>query len=197
MEQNSSTQINKVKYMEGTGKISVDFSRTVDGHTAQLSGIYDEQAEPEFYEALDALLNPALAILELKADDFSDRLHPYGVTYKYGKDGTISAIISSKLDVGETQVAINTPLRSCGGSEEADEKTHLFDAKTVQTLQNLQQYTMAYISGKRAQMSLFDGHDNEQPDADKDEDPFRDDPHGNIVDIGHRTVKDMQSPTQA
>ncbi|WP_427112977.1 hypothetical protein [Megasphaera sueciensis] len=195
MEQTSSMQIKKVKYSENAGKISVEFSKTADGHTAEYSGTFDEQAEPAFYSTLDKLLDPVLQILAFNPKEFEDRIHPYGVTYKYGKDGTMSAIISSKLDVNETQIAINTPIRSCK-TENTEESASYFNEDTVKVLQTLQQLTENYLQGKRAQMSLFEGQ-NEQPDEERDEDPFRDDPKGNIVNIGKVTANNMQSPTQA
>lgn len=197
MEQNSSMQIKKVKYSENAGKISVEFSKTADGHKAEYSGTFDEKAEPEFYNTLDSLREEVLKVLYFNPDDFTDRIHPYGVTYKYGKDGTMSAIISSKLDVNETQIAINTPVRSCGDESKDDEyKTAYFDKPAIKKLKNLVYATENYLQGKRAQMSLFEDQDNKHSE-DRDEDPFRDDPQGNIVDIGKVAANDMQSPSQA
>ncbi|WP_427112413.1 hypothetical protein [Megasphaera sueciensis] len=173
MEQNSSIQINKVKYSENAGKISIEFSKTADGHIAEYSGVFDEPAEPEFYNALSSLLDPVLKILEFNPKEFKERIHPYGVTYKHKKDGDMMAIISSKLDIDETQIAINTPIRSCGESQEDENKTSCFDQETIDKLKNLLHQTENYLKGKRAQMSLFEQDGNESK---KDEDPFRDNP---------------------
>lgn len=176
MRENSSIQINKIKYSEKAEKTTIDFSRNIDGHQADYTGTFDEQAAPEFYTALQVLRNPVLNILQFKFEDFKDRITPYGVNYRYAKDGTMSAIISSKLAVGNTKIEINTPMRSCPTEDIVDETSEqYFDDPTVAALWELETQARKYLDGKRAQMSLFGSDGSESISDEREKDPFEED----------------------
>lgn len=163
-------QLSKVKVMGNNEKINILFTDYQDDHTLihQITG--DEQARPEFYKALEALNLDVLAILDLPVnDEFLNRIHVYGVSFRrINKESSqVAAVISVKLDVpgADTCIAINTPVKKYP-QDEVDEKdtVHFFTKDTVTALKNLEAETMAYIDGKRAQMSLFEDQDDEDED---------------------------------
>lgn len=159
-------QLNKIKIVGEKEKINLLFTDyTEDNHmlTHEITG--DELAQPELYTAMDAMNQYVLQILDLP-DSFINRIHPYAVSFRRnGKDGDqMAAVISAKFDVpaGETQIAINTPVKKYPEDEvDNQDPVHFFTPNAVKALNELESQAMAYINGKRAQMSLFEGHDDE------------------------------------
>ena len=117
----TSVVIDKIKFMENNGKIKIDFKNTKDLSQDQLSGIFSEPADPIFYETLKSLRSSAQAILELP-DDMATRLVPFAVSYSYGNDGRMGAVITCKFLIPSTDkvTVISTPLMKCyeGGKDE-------------------------------------------------------------------------------
>lgn len=159
-------QLNKIKIVGDKEKINLLFTDYTDGShmlTHEITG--DELAQPELYTAMDALNRHVLQILDLP-DSFINRIHPYAVSFRRnGKDGNqMAAVISAKFDVpaGKTQIAINTPVKKYPKDEvDNQDQMHFFTPDAVKALEQLESQAMAYINGKRAQMSLFEGQDDE------------------------------------
>lgn len=163
-------QLNKIKIVGDKEKINLLFTDYTDGShmlTHEITG--DELAQPELYTAMDALNRHVLQILDLP-DSFINRIHPYSVSFRRnGKDGDqMAAVISAKFDVpaGETQIAINTPVKKYPEDEvDNQDQVHFFTPDAVKALNELESQAMAYINGKRAQMSLFEGQDDEDEES--------------------------------
>jgi hypothetical protein len=152
----SSIKVKKIKYSEGAGKISIDYSRIRDEHYDELSLLSDEAAAPEFYAALEALILPVCSILEFDSAKFKQRIKPYGITFHYNKDDAMSAIISVKLEMPETgmQVAINTPMLK--SYEDMEEAGPCLSETATKLIWKAEIEARKYIAGKRAQTTLFD-----------------------------------------
>lgn len=152
----STIRIQKIKYSENAGKITINYTRTRDQHIDNNVLESDEEAAPEFYEALKMLTIPACHILEVNEDEFENRLTPYGVTFHYDKNDVMGAVISSKLGLPDahTETVINTPMRKC----QPDEKSQglFFTPSMTKFLWGLENEARKYISGHRAQVTLFD-----------------------------------------
>ena len=164
--------IKKVKLIESTGKIKIDYQMVHGESLDEMSGIFPEEAAPEFYQAFDKLITPVCNILELQTLKGAEtRLKPYGVTFHYSKDGTMGAIISSKLSLPEsgTEVVINTPMRKCAPDDNADGESSYFTESAAKFLWQLETETRKYLSGKRNQTSLF-GANGQPLQADAEDD---------------------------
>lgn len=99
------------------------------------------------------------------------RITPYGVTFHYAKDGTMGAIISSKLGLPSagTAIVLNTPMRkSFSGGEEG---SILLTEAATKALWAVELETRKYIAGKRAQAGLFGENGEAFPDAPLDDIP--------------------------
>ena len=157
----TSVVIDKIKFMESNGKIKIDFKNTNDLSQDQLSGIFSEPADPNFYETLKSLRSSAQAILDLP-DDMATRLVPFAVSYTYGNDGRMGAVITCQFLIPSTGkvTVISTPLMKCyeGGNDEAK----CFTSGTAKKLWALEKEARRYLSGERAQQNLFNGEAPEQ-----------------------------------
>ena len=109
----TSCTIKKIKVIESMGKIEIDCTNTTDKGEDDLKGLFAEAAAPDFYRAMDDLRGSVAGILE--APELAARLKPFAVTYHYGKDGRMGAIISAKLalPMAWTETVVNTPMRKC------------------------------------------------------------------------------------
>jgi hypothetical protein len=151
-------RIKKVKVIESTGKIKIDYQMVHGESQDEMSGIFPEEAAPEFYEAFNKLVIPVCNILELQTlKNAETRVKPYGVTFHYSKDGTMGAVISSKLSLPDagTEVVINTPMRKCAPDDDSDETSTYFTESAAKFLWQLETETRKYLSGKRNQTTLF------------------------------------------
>ena len=158
--------IKKVKVIsDGSRKcIKVEYSLNREETADELTGLYREEAAPEFYAAFEALKEHVEEILEIYDKHLGDRIEPYGVTFHYSKDGTMGAIISSKFilpDAG-TSIVLNTPMRKCMPGE--DIEGAFLTEKAANALWDVEQETRKYIAGKRAQVSLFGDNGEIAPD---------------------------------
>ena len=165
-------RIKKVKVIESTGKIKIDYQMVHDESQDEMSGIFPEEAAPEFYTALERLITPAVNILEMQSLKYAaTRIKPYGVTFKYSKDGTMGAIINCKLSLPEagTEVVINTPMRKCAPDDNEETAGQYFTESAAKYLWQLEAETRKYLSGKRNQVSLF-GENGEPLEADQQQD---------------------------
>ncbi|MDD6697831.1 MAG: hypothetical protein PUE51_05740 [Veillonellaceae bacterium] len=163
----TSCTIKKIKVIESMGKIEIDCTNTTDKGEDDLKGLFAEAAAPDFYRAMDDLRGSVAGILE--APELAARLKPFAVTFHYGKDGRMGAIISAKLalPMAGTETVVNTPMRKCP----IDEKPGgaFFDETTVTRLWKVEAEARAYLMGKRAEGNLFDGEAaGEQEAADGD-----------------------------
>lgn len=162
-------RIKKVKVIESTGKIKIDYQMVHDESQDEMSGVFPEEAAPEFYKAFERLIIPAVNILEMKSLKYADtRIKPYGVTFRYSKDGTMGAIINCKLLLPEagTEVVINTPMRKCAPDDSEEAPGKYFTESAAKYLWQLESETRKYLSGKRNQVSLF-GENGEPLEADQ------------------------------
>ena len=165
-------RIKKVKVIESTGKIKIDYQMLHDKSQDEMSGVFPEEAAPEFYTAFERLIIPAVNILEMKSLKYADaRIKPYGVTFNYSKDGTMGAIINCKLLLPEagTEVVINTPMRKCAPDDSEEAPGKYFTESAAKYLWQLESETRKYLSGKRNQVSLF-GENGEPLEADQQQD---------------------------
>ena len=151
----TSVVIDKIKFMENNGKIKIDFKNTNDLSQDQLSGIFSEPADPIFYETLKSLRSSAQAILDLP-DDMATRLVPFAVSYTYGNDGRMGAVITCQFLIPSTGkvTVISTPLMKCyeGGKDEQK----CFTPATAKKLWALEKEARRYLAGDRAQTTLYD-----------------------------------------
>jgi hypothetical protein len=149
-------KIKKIKYSESAGKIMIDYERIRGINCDELQLTSDEAAAPEFYEALEKLTGPVCTLLELKEKDFKSRIIPYGVTFHYDKNDVMGAVISAKLSLPDagTEVVLNTPMRKCQPDDDAGGL--FFSESMTKFLWALEGEARKYISGKRAQTTLFD-----------------------------------------
>lgn len=162
---NSNTTIKKIKIIESTGKIEIDCIRRGEQGEDEVKGLFAEQAAPEFYEAMKALTVPGANILEVP--ELAARLVPFAVTYHYDKDDTMGAIITMKpkLPESKTETVVNTPMRKCAKDE--NPKGAVLTATAARVLWNLEAEARKYLTGKRAQQSLFekDATPKDEPEA--------------------------------
>lgn len=150
----STIKIKKIKVTDSTRKIEIDCENKNGGE--DIKGIFSEPAHPDFYAAMDALAEPAAEILE--APELADRLKPVAVTFRYTADGSMSAILTVKLQMwlGDETV-INTPLRkSYVDGDSQRELAQELSAGTVKRLWALEAEARKYLTGKRAQKNLFE-----------------------------------------
>ena len=147
--------VNKVQYRKSEEKIFVEYLLQRNGQFDVVKLLSNEQAAPEFYEALEALIPAVCELLELPSGNFEERITPLSVSFKYDAAGTMGAVITSTLHMPDAgvDVAINTPFRRCWTSN--DEAGVFFTSATAEGLWNLEQEARRYISGQRAQMDLF------------------------------------------
>lgn len=151
--------VNKVQYRKSEGKIFVEYLLQRNGQFDAVKLLSNEQAAPEFYEALESLIPAVCELLELPGGNFEERITPLSVSFKYDAAGTMGAVITSTLHMPDAgvDVAINTPFRRCWTSN--DEAGVFFTSATAEDLWNLEQEARRYISGQRAQMDLFDANE--------------------------------------
>lgn len=157
-------RIKKVKNVESVHKIIVEYERVKNGRCEVVTLVSDDPADADFYHAFKALKESVCGILEINSIDFADRVTPYGVTFKYDKSDVMGAIISAKFDLPDagTSIALNTPMRKCLPDEKTDGL--FFTETTTNLLWELESEARKYVSGKRAQMSLFGEEVNEAED---------------------------------
>jgi len=169
MEENMMT-IKKVKIKSDGNKqcISIDYQLRRGDFIDDLTGLFREEAVPEFYATFEALREHVEGLLEIAGKGLGSRILPYGVTFHYSKDGTMGAIISSKFELPDsgTSIVLNTPMRKCVNDESAE--GIFLTEEAAKALWKVEQETRKYIAGKRAQMSLF-GDNGEVLDAEAEE----------------------------
>ena len=165
----TSIVIKKVKYSHKAEKIAIVYERQRDGHSDELSLLSDEEAAPEFYAALEALTGSVCNILEISMMDFKNRITPYGVTFHYDKDDVMGAMISFRLDtpIAGDCIHANTPMRKCAPDDTS--VGTFFSRETTKALWEIEHQAQKYISGHRAQVTLFDENGNAAAAADADD----------------------------
>ncbi|WP_196595420.1 hypothetical protein [Pectinatus frisingensis] len=177
MSDKDSIKIKKVKVIDSMQKIKIEYTEIHEDIENEMAGTFNEQAAPEFYKAFEKLKAAVVNILEFdKFKGIEKRITPYGVTFHYSKDGTMGAIISSSLELPDagTTTVINTPMRKCDPDDGETESLYFTEA-TAKSLWKLETETRKYLSGKRAQMSLF-GANGQPLDASEAEDEPDDEP---------------------
>ena len=153
-EKDVSLKIKSVKVMEATEKIKVVYKDTSNNKDDELTGIYSDKASPEFYSTMEKLNAIAAGICQF-TDEYAKRLRVYGVTYHYSKDGTMGAMLHCKMELPDTEqeLVFNTPMRKCA-PDDITEGLYLSDT-AAKALWDMETEIRKYISGKRAQISLF------------------------------------------
>lgn len=153
-EKDVSLKIKSVKVMEATEKIKVVYKDTSNNKDDELTGIYSDKASPEFYTTMGKLNAIAAGICQF-TDEYAKRLRVYGVTYHYSKDGTMGAMLNCKMELPDTEqeLVFSTPMRKCA-PDDITEGLFLSDT-AAKALWDKELETRKYISGKRAQVSLF------------------------------------------
>lgn len=76
---NNKITVNKVKYQKTDNKILVEYLIQRNGQFDAVKLLSNEEAEPEFYNALDMLIPSVCEILELPRELFEDRITPLAV----------------------------------------------------------------------------------------------------------------------
>lgn len=122
------------------------------------TSVFSDEPAPEFFTALKNLTKPTLNILGLGAL----LIKPYAVSFKYAKDKTMSASISSMFYVpsADREIVVNTPLMKCPSDEVEASQAGFFNQEMVDALWAFEQEARKYLDGKRNQISLF-GEDTE------------------------------------
>lgn len=144
------TKIKKIKFISTKDMIHIEYVE--NGNDARVT--FREPASPEFYKALGDLQDAVAEIFELPLS-IKLRLMPYGVCYRYGKDGTMGAIINAKLTLSTGQtVEMATPMRQCAPEPEA--KGNYLTEEAECRLWKLEAETRKYLAGRRQQVELFD-----------------------------------------
>lgn len=155
----SNVTINKIKYQESSGKLTIEYMRTNENKKPSYhTSIFNDEPAPEFFTALENLTKPTLNILGLGAL----LIKPYAVSFKYAEDKTMSAVISSMFYVpsADREIVVNTPLMKCPSDEVEASQAGFFNQEAVDALWAFEQEARKYLDGKRNQISLF-GEDTE------------------------------------
>ncbi|MBD2492353.1 hypothetical protein [Aulosira sp. FACHB-615] len=129
--------INKIQISDNV--ISINYDLPCDSNQRKnVKFSCDQEASPDFYSVLNNLLEEAINTLGL-----DQRLWAKGtVTGVVFKDNKITITVTNK--VGDIYVTVSTP-------------SILVDAEELLTLiEKITSEAVAYIDGKRAQMSLLD-----------------------------------------
>lgn len=162
--------IKSVKYLSSSDKVVVNFEKNVNGSTAEIKATYSEPPRPEFAEAFEALREDFTEIFEF-SQDIAERIIPYAVTVKTAKNGALQAIISAKIYIEQynSYSALNTPMLVELTDENSDTVTNAFPANTADKIRKVLSEAYMYITGKRAQMSLFEDEEDDDLSGGADE----------------------------
>lgn len=158
----SNVTINKIKYQESSGKLTIKYMRTNENKKPSYhTSIFNDEPAPEFFTALKNLIKPTLNILGL-GTLLIKRIKPYAVSFKYAEDKTMSAVISSMFYVpsADREIVVNTPLMKCPSDEVEASQAGFFNQEAVDALWAFEQEAREYLDGKINQISLF-GEDTE------------------------------------
>lgn len=154
--------IKSVKYLSSSDKVVVNFEKNVNGSTAEIKATYSEPPRPEFAEAFEALRPDFTEIFEF-SQDVAERVIPYAVSVKTAKNGALQATISAKIYIEQynSYSALNTPMLVEMTDENSDTVTNAFPAGTADKIRKVLSEAYMYITGKRAQMSLFEDEEDD------------------------------------
>lgn len=154
--------IKSVKYLSSSDKVVVNFEKNVNGSTAEIKATYSEPPRPEFAEAFEALRPDFTEIFEF-SQDVAERVIPYAVSVKTAKNGALQATISAKIYIEQynSYSALNTPMLVEMTDENSDIVTNAFPAGTADKIRKVLSEAYMYITGKRAQMSLFEDEEDD------------------------------------
>lgn len=159
MENTERITIKKVKYSKAAETVQINYEKTVNGNAAEYAVTYKEKPRPEFYKAFEALAPSVAVMLNLtEIQDITDRLVPYGLAMSRKSDGTLKVKILNMLQFPELKDVspLHTPVMTEYTEEnKAKEGKYLTEDATKKIHAVLDEVEL-YISGKRAQMSLFD-----------------------------------------
>lgn len=136
-------QIHKVKITK-TG-IHIEYDRINDKKTDAIKLTSEDAPQPDFDKAFQALLEDVIDICLLDPDGW-EQARVTGVTIKYQDDG-LGAVITTQNHASDLDVPIiiNTPFLAAGSiSNEFENKIRAVVDEAI-----------AFIEGKRAQLSLF------------------------------------------
>ncbi|AXL21839.1 hypothetical protein [Megasphaera stantonii] len=162
--------IKSVKYLSSSDKVVVNFENNVNGSTAEIKATYSEPPRPEFAEAFEALRPDFTEIFEF-SQDVAERVIPYAVSVKTTKNGALQATISAKIYIEQynSYSALNTPMLVEMTDENSDTVTNAFPAGTADKIRKVLSEAYMYITGKRAQMSLFEDEEDDDLSGGADE----------------------------
>ena len=162
--------IKSVKYLSSSDKVVVNFEKNVNGNTAEIKATYSEPPWPEFAEAFEALRPDFTEIFEF-SQDVAERVIPYAVSVKTAKNGALQATISAKIYIEQynSYSALNTPMLVEMTDENSDTVTNAFPAGTADKIRKVLSEAYMYITGKRAQMSLFEDEEDDDLSGGADE----------------------------
>ena len=162
--------IKSVKYLSSSDKVVVNFEKNVNGSTAEIKATYSEPPRPEFAEAFEALRPDFTEIFEF-SQDVAERVIPYAVSVKTAKNGALQATISAKIYIEQynSYSALNTPMLVEMTDENSDTVTNAFPAGTADKIRKVLSEAYMYITGKRAQMSLFEDEKDDDLSGGADE----------------------------
>lgn len=114
----SNVTINKIKYQESSGKLTIEYMRTNEIKSHHIIHLYLMMNLHQNFYSIKNLTKPTLNILGLGAL-LIKRIKPYAVSFKYAEDKTMSAVISSMFYVpsADREIVVNTPLMKCPSDE--------------------------------------------------------------------------------
>lgn len=163
--------LKSVKYLSSSDKVVVNFENNVNGSTAEIKATYSEPPRPEFAEAFEALRPDFTEIFEFSQDVAERVIPPYAVSVKTAKNGALQATISAKIYIEQynSYSALNTPMLVEMTDENSDTVTNAFPAGTADKIRKVLSEAYMYITGKRAQMSLFDDEEDDDLSGGADE----------------------------
>lgn len=152
-------RIKKVK-ITSENKISMVYEqKTRMGGWDEYSFTCSEKARPEFYDAMGGVAPHVIEMCELP-EDYLSRIKVRGVSFSYGGEKEVmGATISAAMELKDSyqNLNINTPHKASAMYNEGSDPDdmQLLSGKCIEALEALQEECKAYISGDRAQASLF------------------------------------------
>lgn len=197
----SEIKLNKVNITDG-GSIKVDYIELEGIRRNHHTVASTDFPENEFYQALAALKDVALDILQLKnmPQKYSNKLSVYGVSFFYDPYDTMGAKIHCKLHLYKTkeEVKFDTPKRMSKDQFAFEDDIYLTE-EAEDKLNKLKEVTIRYLKSITSQIPLFrlDDNGNVEEPIKKESEITEDDKSSTIhkckiIDIGTlKSINDL------
>lgn len=121
--------------------------------------ISKERPAAEFYNALGALVQPVIELLELP-DEYATGLEVRGVSFSHDKNERMGAVVTCLKDLEEANapLVLNTPHLQ---EADVDDPNPQLPHEMVQALDQLRHQALRYVGGYREQRELFEAEEGE------------------------------------